>query len=120
MPKLVVCVVDDPAKAEDVLAAWVQHGVPGVTILESTGLGHHIAGLGAPDDAPVFPSLESLLRAREESHRTLLAVVDDTLAHRSVGGSDGAHSRARWRAPDTGILFVVPVEQAWGLRKSRG
>jgi hypothetical protein len=23
-------------------------------------------------------------------------------------------------SPDTGILFVVPVEQAWGLRKSRG
>lgn len=22
-------------------------------------------------------------------------------------------------APDTGILFVVPVEQAWGLRKDR-
>lgn len=119
MPKLVVCVVDDPGKAEDVLAAWVQLGVPGVTILESTGLGHHMSGLGAPDDMPLFPSLESLLRAREESHRTLLAVVHDSqpmeqlveATERVVGALE---------APDTGILFVLPVEQAWGLRKSRG
>lgn len=119
MPKLVICVVDDPEKAEDVLAAWVEVGVPGVTILDSTGLGHHIAGLGAPDDAPIFPSLETLLRAREETHRTLMAVVDDPQTidrlveetERIVGPLD---------APDTGILFVMPVEAAWGLRKSRG
>ncbi len=119
MPKLVICVVDDPAKAEDVLAAWVQHGVPGVTILESTGLGHHMSGLGAPDDMPLFPSLESLLRAREESHRTLLAVVNDT---QPIDQLLEATERilGPLASPDTGILFVVPVEQAWGLRKSRG
>jgi len=119
MPKLVVCVVDDPAKTQDVLSAWVQAGIPGVTIFTSTGLGHNIAGLGVPDDAPLFPSLESLTRAREESHSTLFGVVDDRypieklveVTERIVGAM---------AAPDTGILFVVPVEQAWGLRKSRG
>ncbi len=119
MPKLVVCVVDDPGRAEDVLAAWVELGVPGATILDSTGLGHHIAGLGAPDDLPLFPSLESLLRAREESHRTLLAVVNDSQPiDQLVEATE--HIVGPLAAPDTGILFVVPVEQAWGLRKSRG
>jgi len=119
MPKLVVCVVDDPERAEDVLAAWVELGVPGATILDSTGLGHHIAGLGAPDDLPLFPSLESLLRAREESHRTLLAVVNDSQTiDQLVEATE--HIVGPLAAPDTGILFVVPIEQAWGLRKSRG
>ena len=87
--------------------------MPGVTILDSTGLGHHIAGLGATDDAPTFPSLESLFRAREESRRTPMAViyapqfierlVEET--ERIAGPLDAA---------DTGILFVVPVERAWG------
>jgi nitrogen regulatory protein PII len=119
MPKLVVCVVDDPEKAGAVLSAWVDLGVPGVTILDSTGLGHQVAGLGAPEDAPIFPSLERLLRAREETHRTLLAVVHDSQSIEQlveatesiVGKLDG---------PDTGILFVLPVERAWGLRKALG
>lgn len=107
MPELVVCVVDDPEKAEDVLGAWVELGVPGVTILDSTGLGHHMSGLGAADDVPLFPSLESLLRAREESHRTLLAVVNDTAAQRSAGGGDGAHS-----GPAGGARHRHPVRRA--------
>ena len=119
MPRLVICVVDDPERADEVLAAWVQCGVPGVTILDSMGLGHHITGLGPQDDAAIFPSLENLLRAREESHRTLMAVVDDPQiidrlveeTERIVGALD---------TPNTVILFVIPVEQAWGLRKARG
>ena len=90
--------------------------MPGVTILDSTGLGHHIAGLGAPDDAPTFPSLESLLRAREESRRTPMAVIYDPQfterlveeTERIVGPLDAA---------DTGILFFVLMERAWGMRK---
>jgi len=118
MPRLVICVVDDPEKAGEVLSSWVELGVPGVTILDSTGLGHQLAGLGAPEDAPIFPSLERLLRAREEPHRTLLAVVDESFA---VAKLVEATERivGPLAAPDTGILFVVPVEQAWGLRKTR-
>jgi nitrogen regulatory protein PII len=119
MPRLVVCVVDDPEKAGEVLSAWVELGVPGVTILDSTGLGHQLAGLGAPDDAPIFPSLQRLLRAREETHRTLLAVVHDSQPIEQIVEATETIV-GKLDAPDTGILFVLPVERAWGLRKVLG
>ena len=113
-----MCVVDDPEQAGDGLAAWVEVGVPGVTILDSTELGHHIAGLGAPDDAPIFPSLEHLLRAREESQRTLMAVIyDPQIIERLVEETE--RIAGPLDAADTGMLFVVPVERAWGRSSPR-
>jgi nitrogen regulatory protein PII len=115
MAKLIVCVLDDRSKTEDVLRAWVDHGVPGVTILDSRGLGHHYEGLGCSDDIPLFPSLETIMRQREEPHHTLLVVVDDDFpvqrlvdAAESIVGPFGEE--------DTGILLVLPVLESCGIR----
>jgi hypothetical protein len=65
MADLVVLVLNDPEKTDEVLAAWVRAGVSGATILNSTGLARHIGRSGAPDDLPLIPSLASLLRVQE-------------------------------------------------------
>jgi hypothetical protein len=116
LPKLVVLVLNDPGKTEDILAAWLAVGVSGVTILASSGLSHHLGQPGLRDDLPLFPSLEDLLQNREESHRTLFAVVSDgfdvealvAATEKITGVLDG---------PNTGILFTVPVTHAWGLNR---
>ncbi len=118
MPELIVMVLDDREKADEVLNAWLAAGVPGVTILDSYGLGHHIAKRGARDDLPLFPSLESLLRTREEPHRTLFAVVPDGFDVEALVAATEKITRPL-NEPDTGILFVVPVTQAWGLHRRR-
>jgi nitrogen regulatory protein P-II 1 len=112
--ELIVLVLNDPGKVDDVLAAWLEVGVSGVTILDSWGLSHHVGRRGLRDDLPLFPSLEDLLRGREEAHRTLFAVVPDgfdvhalvAVTERITGPIDG---------PDSGILFTLPVTRAWGL-----
>ncbi len=116
MAELVVLVLNDPDKIEDVLAAWVAVGVSGVTILNSTGLSHKLGRRGLRDDLPFFPSLEHLLRSREEPHRTLFAVVPDgfdvealvTATEEITGALD---------EPDTDILFVMPVTRVGGLHR---
>jgi hypothetical protein len=113
MAELVVLVIDDPEKADEVLTAWISVGVSGATILNSTGLAHRLPHYGARDDLPLIPSLSSLLRSREEAHRTLFAVVPDgfdvealvTATEGAIGPLDEAH---------TGILFVLPVRRVWG------
>jgi hypothetical protein len=65
-----------------------------------------------------MPSLSDLFRRQEARHRTLFSVVKDqsqvdaiaeaTLA--VVGELDRGH---------TGLLFVVPLSQVYGLRKRR-
>ena len=116
MPELVVLVLDDPDKMEDVLAAWLAAGIAGVTILDSSGLNHQVGKRRLRDDVPLFPSLASLLRGREEQHRTLFVVVPDEFdvsalvaATESITGT--------FDEPNTGILFILPVTRAWGLKR---
>ncbi|MBN1429273.1 MAG: hypothetical protein JXB07_12940 [Anaerolineae bacterium] len=118
MSDLVVFVLDDPQKCDLVLQAWIDQGVKGTTILQSTGLARQAKSQRMRDDLPLFPGLDSLLRSHEESHRTLLAVLPDgfdidalvAATESIIGALD---------EPNTGILFVVPVKQVWGLRRSQ-
>jgi hypothetical protein len=86
-----------------------------VTILESIGL-HKIRELVRRDDLPLFPSLRHLLEEEEYHHRTIFTVVEDGFdlealieATRQAVGGD-------FDAPNSGLLFIVPVARAFGLR----
>ena len=118
MSYLVVLVLDDPDQCRDVLDAWEAAGAPGVTILDSSGLGR-VRGMGPRDNVPLMPSLSDLFRREENHHRTLFSVVKEQSQVEAivqatqpiVGGLDRGH---------TGFLFVVPVGQVYGWRKAEG
>ena len=117
MSYLVVFVLDDPDRCRDILDAWEAAGAPGVTILDSSGLGR-VRQAGIRDDVPLMPSLSDLFRRQEARHRTLFSVVKDqsqadAIAQATqavVGELDRGH---------TGLLFVVPLGQVYGLHKKR-
>ena len=117
MSYLVVFVLDDPDRCRDILDAWEAAGAPGVTILDSSGLGR-VRQVGIRDDVPLMPSLSDLFRRQEARHRTLFSVVKDqsqvdAIAQATqavIGELDRGH---------TGLLFVVPVNQVYGLHKKR-
>ena len=115
MPNMVMIVMPDLVKFHDVLDAWERCGVSGVTILESLGM-HKFRQMNAGrDDLPLIPSLRSLMESEEYHHRTAFTVLDDDFdldrlveaTQRVVGDFD---------APNSGLMLVVPVARAWGLR----
>jgi nitrogen regulatory protein P-II 1 len=116
MSFLVVMIIDNPDDCPRVLEAWREVGVNGATILESTGMGRLI-GSGLRDDLPLIPSLSSFLEMREEPHRTVFSVVKEqstvdqmvTAAQTIIGDLNKPH---------TGILFVLPVLQVYGLDRN--
>ena len=123
MPNMVVVVMSDVQRCEDVLDAWQKFGVTGVTILESLGAHKAQQVRAMRDDLPLLPSLRHLLEGEEYHHRTAFVVLDDDFdldglieaTEQAVGGD--------FDAPDTGILFIVPVTRALGMRpywKRRG
>lgn len=118
MSELIVLVLNDPGKTEDILAAWVAVGVSGVTILDSRGLSHQVSRHSLRDDLPLFPSLEDLLRGREEPHRTLFAVVPDGFEVEALVAAT-EQITGTFNQPDTGIMFAVPVTRAWGLHRKK-
>jgi hypothetical protein len=108
MPAMVILVLDDVDKLDEVLVSWWDAGAPGITILESIGAARHLARDGARDDLPIFPSLSNLFAHGERHHRTLFTVLPDALpperifdaTERVLGRLDTHHS---------GIIFALPV-----------
>jgi len=115
MYAMVVFVLDDPNRCQDILDAWEATGVVGVTILESSGLGR-VRQAGMRDDLPLMPSLGDLLKSQETRHRTLFTIVDseeqiDAIleATQAVVGD--------LEQENTGLLFVLPVSRVHGRSK---
>lgn len=111
---MVFFVLEKPDDSEAVLPAWKNAGATGVTILRSTGIGRMYKRSTQWDDLPLFPSIEDLFRQEEDQNRTLITVVKDRetvdriiqVTQEITGDLD---------LPDSGVLFVLPVIEAYGL-----
>jgi hypothetical protein len=108
-------VLDDPSLLNDVLEAWTEVGVRGITILDSTGC-HRVRGRVSAHDAPLMLGLSRLLRTDQVGHNTLFAVVEDmAVVGRVAAATEGVVGDLS--QPNTGLLFAVPVAAVWGLPK---
>lgn len=114
MAHLLVFVLDNLERCPAILDAWEEAGAPGVTVLESTGLGRLRRALR--DDLPLLPSLSDVLVSQELHNRTLFTVIEDEATlERVIAATEriiGDFTR-----PHTGLLFVVPVSRVVGLKK---
>jgi hypothetical protein len=103
---MIFFVLDNPEKLIDILTAWENVGITGVTILESTGM-HRVTRKAFPMRyLPAF-------YGNEESHQTLIAIVQDEscitaclLATESIVGD--------LNSPDTGIFAAWPLNVVKG------
>ncbi len=117
MFSLVVFVLDSVEFLADLLVAWERAGVPGATVIESTGLAR-VARALSRDDVPLLPSLRDLTECEECPHRTLFAVVDDeAIVDRLIAATEKVVGDLS--QPHTGILFVMPVTRVVGGQRSR-
>ncbi len=114
--KLILFVLNDPAKIQDLLNAWKDAGATGATVLYSTGMGRLHQSAALRDDLPLMPSLSDFFASDAELSRTLFTILkdDETVkqviaATRSVVGD--------LDQPKTGLLVVLPVDQTEGLEK---
>lgn len=114
MYQMVMLVLGDTDRYHDILDAWEAAGVKGITMMASTGLGR-TRRAGAREGMPLMPSLIDFLRAPEEHHHTLFTVVDsDEMVDRLVDVTQRVlQDMVR---PDSGVLFVLPVTRAIGMR----
>lgn len=113
--RLILFVLHDPERLRELLDAWKEAGVSGATVLFSTGLGRLDHSATLSDDLPLMPSLEDFLPSIDRLSRTIFSLVDDEKVVQAVIAATervvGDLSK-----PDRGVLMVLPVEQARGLR----
>ncbi|MBI9100467.1 MAG: P-II family nitrogen regulator [Spirochaetaceae bacterium] len=107
--KLLVFVLNNEEFLEEVMAAYIEAGVTGATILDSEGMGRFLTY-----EVPLFAGFKEFMKGTKPYNKTIISVIqdDDTLKDvRSliddiVGGLDN---------PGTGIMFTIPVDWASGL-----
>lgn len=89
-------------------------GVPGVTVLDSIGMGRIL--LQSTADVPTFEVIKSVLGQKQPTNKTLFAVVDEeeTLnkAMETIKSLCGDLND-----PGKGIIFSFPLKMAEGIRK---
>jgi len=112
MFQLLVLVLDDPALLDRVLDAWLDAGVCGLTVLDSTGV-EGSRGRAGGDDLPTFLGFRRLPHTDQHGHYTLFTVTDAETIQRVVPATEAIVGDLN--APHTGILFTLPVNQAWGV-----
>lgn len=114
---LILFVLHDPSYLKEILDAWHETGVTGITILPSTGLGRLSETSILRDDMPLIPSLSDLLAHDEVLNRTLFTVVkDDSMVEKIVEATEAIIGN--FNDPNTGILTVLPISKAYGLDRN--
>ncbi len=112
----ILYVLHDIDLLDAVLQAWEDAGVSGSTILASTGLARYRDKPALRDDLPRFPAWKIFLRIplqpiarihnRKIPGKWWIFIVEAT--EKIMSDLD---------APNTGILVVLPVVQAYGLNR---
>ena len=110
---LLVAVVNDPEKVDDILSGFLEIGITGATIINSEGMGRVLS-----HDIPIFAGLQTLISRSRPQNRTIFSVVEEekldpalALLQEVCGNLD---------APATGIAFALPVDRVVGLAPELG
>lgn len=110
---MIFFVLHDPSRLKEVLNAWHETGVSGVTILPSTGLKRLSETTVLRDDLPLIPSLEDLLEHEESLNRTLFTIVpNDEMVDKVLNATQELIGDLN--LPNTGILAVIPLARVYG------
>jgi hypothetical protein len=108
---VLIMVLDDLSHLAEVLQAWVEAGVRGVTILESTGVNRVLRRTEA---RAMFMGFSQMFGETPVGHNTLFALIDSLeIAEAAVAATEGVIGDLR--QPHTGIVFALPVARSWGL-----
>lgn len=111
---LLMMVLDNSAHLGDVLNAWTEAGVPGITILESTGVNRV---LRRNEAEAAFAGFSQIFGGGRVGHNTIFSVIADLeIAQRAVAATEQVVGSLN--DPNTGIMFAVPLAEVWGRQKN--
>jgi len=105
---LLVAVVNQPEKLDEILSGFVEFGVRGATVINSEGMGRVLS-----HDIPIFAGLQTLLDRSRPQNRTIFTVLDDDLVEPVIALFQDICGNLE--DPATGILFTLRLDRVVGL-----
>ena len=111
--RLLVAVIHDAERLDEVLSGFLELGITGATILNSEGMGSMLS-----QDIPIFAGLRTLVGAARPQNRLILSVISRDKVDAAVGLLQDVCGSLD--APGTGIAFTLPVDGVFGLAPELG
>jgi len=112
--ELLIAVINDIDRMDEVLAGFLEIGIRGATVLDSEGMGRVLS-----HDIPIFAGLQTLISRSRPQNQTLFSVIDDPeKVDRAIELLQDVCGR--FDDPATGIAFTVPVNRVVGLAAELG
>ncbi|MFO7588920.1 MAG: hypothetical protein R6X22_12765 [Gemmatimonadota bacterium] len=112
--ELLIAVINDVDRMDEVLAGFLEIGITGATILDSEGMGRVLS-----HEIPIFAGLQTLISRSRPQNQTLFSVIDDPeKVERAIALLQDVCGR--FDDPATGIAITVPVNRVVGLAPELG
>jgi len=111
--QLLVAVVNDPDKLDEILSGFLEIGITGATVIGSEGMGRLLT-----HDIPIFAGLQSLMAGARPQNRTIFSVIAEEKVEDAIALLQDVCGNLE--APATGIAFSVPVSRVVGLAPELG
>lgn len=111
--RLLVAVINDPEKLDEILSGFLEVGVTGATVINSEGMGRLLS-----HDIPIFAGLQTLISGSRPQNRMIFSVVSEDLVDATLEILQEICGNLA--SPATGIVFVLPVERVVGLAPELG
>jgi nitrogen regulatory protein PII len=114
---MILFVLHDAEKLQEVLNAWEETGITGATVFLSTGIGRIRENEALREDLPIMPSLDDFFPSPETVGRTIFTITDDeSLVEKIIRATERVVGDLN--EPKRGILAVVPTSAIHGMRKT--
>lgn len=110
---LLVAVVNEPEKVDEILSGFLELGITGATIINTEGMGRVLS-----HDIPIFAGLQTLISRSRPQNRTIFSVVDEEKTDPAVALLQEVCGDLT--APATGIVFTLPLDRVVGLAPELG
>jgi nitrogen regulatory protein P-II 1 len=112
--QLLIVVINEEEKLDEILSGMIELGITGATIINSEGMGRVLS-----HDIPIFAGLEAIASRSRPQNQTIFSVI------REEEKVDGALRLIReicgdLEDPATGIAFTIPVNRVVGLAPEIG
>lgn len=111
--QLLIAVVNEPEKIDEILSGFLELGVTGATIIGSEGMGKLLS-----HDIPIFAGLQTLISRSRPQNRTIFSVVSDEKVDSALSLLQEVCGNLN--DPATGIAFTIPVSRVVGLAPELG
>ena len=107
--QLLVAVINEEERVDEILAGFVELGITGATVVPSKGMGRVLSS-----DVPIFAGLRSLSDRSRPGNQMLFCVTDEAKVDEAIQliqevCGDLAN-------PGSGIVFTLPVGRVVGLK----